>query len=622
MQKHDKVKAQLDKTQSSLSKYKSQGNNYEHLTAKLQELQAIHEESKAKRLADVQALEKQLRQVEGDKLTSDKVVARLKEQLRGKEEEIRRSNIEADQQIEELTQKFRREEEKARKTIEALKSGSSQEVETLRTRVSDLQDALADVEDQHEETESQVAGLQRTGLQLARHMNSAIDANEVRRLASHLVRIETRRWKSVAEQSQAEGRAQMKELDELEAEREAWRNQEVQLLQDVESLRRALYQDNSEEERFDTAAVDSEEDEMALLRVRSVQADIDSQIDRMQLDDERQRAESFKEELAVAHEHLLASMVDAHASKTSYEQSRKTLEEVQARNEHLGSDLKRLTEEEDAKTKEVKELRRIDEARQSEIEVLRKENRRLEEVQKSHTTRLSHLAMREEAWLTERAELLESLSEAAAVRVAFDKLQHQMSILAGRSELFEEEAAQLAALNAELASHTNPNQKIVYLDRIRRELDEKRGEVVELRVERDELREKADRLEEEVRVFRSVEVGLDERPRAKFTRVGRVPSASLRASESVKETSKAASLAKSSRVMKESTSSAINTIEGQGREKKEDTLLLKHPHLRRGAGAPRKHVAQASTLNGDDDEEANGEEEGELTLQDLQGRHW
>ena len=44
--------------------------------------------------------------------------------------------------------------------------------------------------------------------------------------------------------------------------------------------------------------------------------------------------------------------------------------------------------------------------------------------------------------------------------------------LVARNALAEDEANRLSAFNAEILSHRNPTQKILYVDRIRRELAE------------------------------------------------------------------------------------------------------------------------------------------------------
>lgn len=42
--------------------------------------------------------------------------------------------------------------------------------------------------------------------------------------------------------------------------------------------------------------------------------------------------------------------------------------------------------------------------------------------------------------------------------------------LVARNDLAEDEADRLSRFNAEILSHSNPTQKIMYVDRIRREL--------------------------------------------------------------------------------------------------------------------------------------------------------
>ena len=48
----------------------------------------------------------------------------------------------------------------------------------------------------------------------------------------------------------------------------------------------------------------------------------------------------------------------------------------------------------------------------------------------------------------------------------------QVEVLISRNALAEDEAQYLSQMNAEILSHANPNQKIYYVDRIRRELAE------------------------------------------------------------------------------------------------------------------------------------------------------
>lgn len=55
---------------------------------------------------------------------------------------------------------------------------------------------------------------------------------------------------------------------------------------------------------------------------------------------------------------------------------------------------------------------------------------------------------------------------------AYKRLHEEVEALVQRNELVEREAENMSRFNAEILGHTNPNQKIHYLDRIRRDLAE------------------------------------------------------------------------------------------------------------------------------------------------------
>ena len=64
------------------------------------------------------------------------------------------------------------------------------------------------------------------------------------------------------------------------------------------------------------------------------------------------------------------------------------------------------------------------------------------------------------------------LSDAERYRDAYHKLLDEVGVLAARNQLAESEANRLSQFNAEILGHNNPAQRIVYLDRVRRELAE------------------------------------------------------------------------------------------------------------------------------------------------------
>jgi hypothetical protein len=64
------------------------------------------------------------------------------------------------------------------------------------------------------------------------------------------------------------------------------------------------------------------------------------------------------------------------------------------------------------------------------------------------------------------------LTDAERYQEAYYSLSDEVGSLVARNQLAEEEAQRLSKFNAEILSHNNPAQRIMYVDRIRRELAE------------------------------------------------------------------------------------------------------------------------------------------------------
>ena len=64
------------------------------------------------------------------------------------------------------------------------------------------------------------------------------------------------------------------------------------------------------------------------------------------------------------------------------------------------------------------------------------------------------------------------LTDAERYREAYHNLVDEVGVLVARNQLAESEANRLSQFNAEILAHNNPAQRIVYLDRVRRELAE------------------------------------------------------------------------------------------------------------------------------------------------------
>ena len=68
--------------------------------------------------------------------------------------------------------------------------------------------------------------------------------------------------------------------------------------------------------------------------------------------------------------------------------------------------------------------------------------------------------------------LTSELTDAERSQEAYQSLIEEVEALAACNELAEDEAERLSKFNAEILGHNNPAQRVMYLDRIRRELAE------------------------------------------------------------------------------------------------------------------------------------------------------
>lgn len=65
-----------------------------------------------------------------------------------------------------------------------------------------------------------------------------------------------------------------------------------------------------------------------------------------------------------------------------------------------------------------------------------------------------------------------ALSDAECYKEAYYSLSDELGKLLTRNQIAEEEVDRISQFNAEILGHHNPAQRIMYVDRIRRELAE------------------------------------------------------------------------------------------------------------------------------------------------------
>ncbi|KAF8972978.1 hypothetical protein BDZ97DRAFT_1912579 [Flammula alnicola] len=116
-------------------------------------------------------------------------------------------------------------------------------------------------------------------------------------------------------------------------------------------------------------------------------------------------------------------------------------------------------------------------------------------------------------------------------RVAEDALRAEIeqltTELANARISRKREAERISKFNAEILGHNNPAQRIMYVDRIRRELAEAKHKIVLLTREQENVAAQNDELQHELDMYTSVRVPLDSKPRTNITRIGRAPLVNL-----------------------------------------------------------------------------------------------
>ncbi|KAK7692311.1 hypothetical protein QCA50_003936 [Cerrena zonata] len=129
----------------------------------------------------------------------------------------------------------------------------------------------------------------------------------------------------------------------------------------------------------------------------------------------------------------------------------------------------------------------------------------------------------EAALMDEIEQLTVDLAEAERYQEAYANLIEEVDALIRRNALAEEETERVSKFNAEILGHTNPAQKIMYVDRIRRELFETKQKLLMTNRDRDAVISENEALLHELTMYKSVTVHPDDKPRTTITRVTRIP---------------------------------------------------------------------------------------------------
>ncbi|KZT22213.1 hypothetical protein NEOLEDRAFT_1244068 [Neolentinus lepideus HHB14362 ss-1] len=139
---------------------------------------------------------------------------------------------------------------------------------------------------------------------------------------------------------------------------------------------------------------------------------------------------------------------------------------------------------------------------------------------------LQQAQLAEQALQAEVEQMSVELAQAEQYEEAYNSLLEEVGALLARNQLAEEEAERLSKFNAEIIGHRNPAQRIMYVDRIRRELAETKQKLLMSTREVEVAAADNEDLRNELGMYKSVMVPFENKPRTVITRVGRAPLAS------------------------------------------------------------------------------------------------
>ncbi|OCH84658.1 hypothetical protein OBBRIDRAFT_798886 [Obba rivulosa] len=217
--------------------------------------------------------------------------------------------------------------------------------------------------------------------------------------------------------------------------------------------------------------------------------------------------------LRVRHDRVLGELEAANTSlavsKTTEQALANQVEETRAQTQAVAKQLDEMR----AQTK-------------AEVAIAEQSLQREKEAAQRLAATLQKSRIAEEALRDEIQKLIEDLEEADRYRDAYNSLVEEVDALVARNALAEDEAQRLSKFNAEILGHNNPAQRIVYVDKIRRELHETKQKLLMSVRDRDAVQMENDGLRHELELYKSVAVSHEMKPRTALTRVSRMPPAS------------------------------------------------------------------------------------------------
>ncbi|SPC61520.1 uncharacterized protein UHOD_03168 [Ustilago sp. UG-2017b] len=579
-QREAKLKHSLERWEKSHATLKEKSSKLNDLQSRLAELHKVHEESKARRQKEIEDLTEKLKREEerrkrdaadakyslaGEKARAEEYQAKCRE-IEAKLESLRVQGTASDdvlrekqKMIEELekqcqsekiiaidAQKYARrienelnqriiqlQEEVDRKTEDAARSGLQMQA-SLEAAKYELQSELDTLQGEMEETKQQHA---QNLAMVANAVSEHIDALQQQSRSEKDVLLG--KWHHNAterislETMVDEQAAQIHELvavvKQVQDDRDAAKQLVSALQADLVSITAELsaerqlatllvqQQEEQQQNRINlasntsfgdlsglTSVLDSDEASPALLRG--------------EMEDLQSRNSLLESEAAELQTRLISRSAEAKASEEALSTARAQLSTLESSLAAKSHEIETLI----SQLSELEPLRKRLAAANTDLASAHAEAASATEAQRSLSASLANSRLAEKTWREERDHLASLLDSSEHYQELYVELVDQTKLLVERNALLEEEKAELSSLNAELLSHNNPNQKIMYMDRVRQELDEKKRENLALRMELERAEEERKGLEKELRAYKSVDVPLGRRPRADVVRVARV----------------------------------------------------------------------------------------------------
>ncbi|TKY86443.1 hypothetical protein EX895_004592 [Sporisorium graminicola] len=581
-QREAKLKHSLDKWEKSHAALKEKSNKLSDLQSRLGELHKVHEESKARRQKEIEELTEKLRREEEKRkhdiaqaahtLASEKTKAReaqskcaaieaelghlrmqgnassdilqekqrLIDDLQAQSESdkiiaidaqkyARKIETELSARIQELQTQIERKSRDMERITAEQQAATEAACSRLEAQIDELMEDVDDIEQQHAHNLAMVAKAVSHQVD-ALHQQSALEKDALR-CKWHCSVTEAIKIETLA----SERAAQIHELVAVVKQVQDDRDTAKQLVANLEADLVSISAELLAERQFASLLIEQQQEQQQ--RINSIDAsssfgdlsgltaalDTDgatSSLLRAELEDVRARNTLLQEEAEELQARYLSRSAEAKAAEEALLAARSQVVTLQTSVAAKTHEVDSLV----AQLSELEPLRKRLAAAQEQAVTARKEAEIQSEASRSLTASLQNARVAEKAWREERDRMALLLDQAEHFETLYLELVEQSKHLVQRHALAEEEKAALSALNSELLSHNNPNQKIMYMDRIRHELDDVKQENLGLRLQLERMQEDNKVLQKELGSYRAVDMPLSQRPRAEVTRVLRAAS--------------------------------------------------------------------------------------------------